>query len=61
MSTIREENKAFIQLSRLAIAQLTTGKKRLNKEAYTSEQLKNAQRFANNLQRNKNKDFMIIY
>ena len=52
---------AYVQLSRLAIAQITSGKKRLNPDAFTSKQLHNIQRFANGLSKNKDKDFVIVF
>lgn len=49
----------YTQLNRLAIAQITTGKKRLKKEAFTPLQLLNIQRFAN--RQHPDKDFVIAY
>ena len=55
------QTKSYQQLSRLAIAQLTTAKKRLNKDAFTTTQLHNIQRFVNQLPKNSDKDFIIVY
>jgi len=54
-----DNNTAYTQLSRLAIAQITTAKKRLNKDAFTPEQLHSIQKLANAL--HKDKEFIIIY
>ena len=61
-TTIYSNNNsgAYVQLSRLAIAKLTSGK-RLNPDAFTSKQLHNIQRFANGLSKNKGKDFVIVF
>jgi hypothetical protein len=50
----------YIQLSKLAIAQITSGK-RVSKQGFTLEQLHNIQKFANRLPQNKGKDFVIAY
>lgn len=55
-----ENTKTYVQLSRLAIAQLTSGK-RVSKEAFTTRQLHNIQRFVNGLPKNKDKDFVIVF
>ena len=61
-TTIYSNNNsgAYTQLSRLAIAKLTSGK-RLNGDVFTAKQLHNIQRFANGLPKNKDKDFVIAY
>ena len=51
--------KSYKQLSRLAIAQITSGKKKLDKSVFTKEQLFNIQRFVNKL--HSDKDFIIVY
>ena len=57
----QEDNSIrYTQLSRLAIAQITSGK-RVNKEAFTLKQLHNIQKFVNRLPQNKDKDFVIAY
>lgn len=53
------KDKTYKQLNRLTIARITTAKKRLDKQAYTNEQLFNIQRLANKI--NHDKDFIIIY
>ena len=42
-------NKTYKQLNRLTIARITSGKKKLDKTVYTSEQLFNVQRLINKL------------
>ena len=42
-------NKTYKQLNRLTIARITSGKKRLDKRVYTSEQLFSVQRLINKL------------
>lgn len=55
-----ENTTTYMQLSRLAIAQLTSGKS-VKKEVFTVSQLHNIQRFVNKLPQNKDKDFVIAY
>jgi len=46
-------------LNRLTIARITTGKKKVNKNAYTDKQLFSIQRLANKT--HKEKEFIIIW
>lgn len=58
--TVEDNSIRYTQLSRLAIAKITSGK-RVNKEGFTVRQLHNIQKFANRLPQNKDKDFVIAY
>ena len=58
-TTVYNNTVSYKQLNRLTIARITSAKKRLDKEAYTQEQLFNIQRLANKI--HKDKEFIIIF
>ena len=51
-------NKTYKQLNRLTIARITTGKKKLDKTVYTSEQVHNIARLISRLYKD---DIKVLY